>query len=903
MVAALSRLRATKDMRKMATDLADAYPESPELQFLAPDPLADVEAHLKAGKHFGTLKAEGFLYKLAENQALVARPLVDAMSYVAEAQGPLDVAVVAERLSDIAKGLIIGSRQAEAARIDLVCAAFKVPVSAAQPEAGVSLLGSKFASGVDRLRKDKKVLTGEGIAATGYQQRQSNRSQNRAQDGAGPRRTQWKRRHDGSPAWNNQNMAPNQQGSASAQAQRNSGGNNAAHNPQGTNFHSISDAVHKWVSLTSDEWILRAVAGYKIRFLSPPMRRRPPPPIPFSTADSILVDDLIHELLHKKAIRPISQEQVLFISNLFLVAKKGTEKRRPVINLKRLNEFIPDEKFKMEGWAEVKEAVFPRCFFARIDLKDAYLSVPMSEHSQPYLAFRWREQIYCWTRLPFGLKSSPRVFTKLLKPVVAKLRQEGIHLIVYLDDFLLIAESAAQVERQAQRACQLLEDLGYTVNAEKSCLTATQQVTFLGYVIDSVAMQLSVPQDKQQQIKSSVQHLLLADVVTLRALLRVLGQLNALTTIVRSVRYHCTPITEQVSLAARRTRDLDANIHLPEHTRDVLRWWLTHLEHVATGPVTPPIVSQEITTDSSLKGWGAWSGLRSTGGTWNRQDGELHINVLELKAIYLAVQTLAEGVTNTTLAIRTDNTTAMHCVNNFGSLRSPTINALARQLWAWALERNVFLKATYIPGVQNAVADALSRAVADDHSFSLNPAVFSRVMAEHGCFHVDLFADFSNYKIPTYVSWQKDPFAYAIDAFSVRWDAWPNLYAFPPFKLVDRCISYLDGFPDCELTLICPLWPTQAYFSRLLQRSIGYPMLLPTFTELLKDRSGESHPLLVSRRLQLVAWRLAPLACLNKRRSFWKTLLEHPPGAPTRVAGEAGTVGADGDLSLPLLRL
>ena len=106
-------------MRKMATDLADAYPESPELQFLAPDPLADVEAHLKTGKHFGTLKAEGFLFKLAENQALVARLLVDAMSYVAEAQGPLDVAVVAERLSDIAKGLIIGSRQAETARIDL----------------------------------------------------------------------------------------------------------------------------------------------------------------------------------------------------------------------------------------------------------------------------------------------------------------------------------------------------------------------------------------------------------------------------------------------------------------------------------------------------------------------------------------------------------------------------------------------------------------------------------------------------------------------------------------------------------------------------------------------------------------------------------------------------------------
>ena len=65
------------------------------------------------------------------------------------------------------------------------------------------------------------------------------------------------------------------------------------------------------------------------------------------------MDELITELLTEEAIRPIFPEQALFVSNLFLVAKKGTVKRRPVINLKRLNEYIPDQKFKMEGWMEV----------------------------------------------------------------------------------------------------------------------------------------------------------------------------------------------------------------------------------------------------------------------------------------------------------------------------------------------------------------------------------------------------------------------------------------------------------------------------------------------------------------------------------------------------------------------
>lgn len=163
---------------------------------------------------------------------------------------------------------------------------------------------------------------------------------------------------------------------------------------------------------------------------------------------------------------------------------------------------------------------------------------------------------------------------------------------------------------------------------------------------------------------------------------------------------------------------------------------------------------------------------------------------------------------------------------------------LARQLRAWALERNVFLKATHIPGSLNTVTDSLSRAVGDEHSYSLDSRVFQRIEAEHGRFEVDLFADFSNHKVPTYVSWLGDPFAYAVDAFSIQWDVWTELYAFPPFKFVDRCLSFLDEFPDCELSLICPFWPSQPCLPRLLQRCIRLPLLLPNFERLLTDRSG-----------------------------------------------------------------
>ena len=138
-------MRNAKDLRQTMTELSNAYPETAELDFLTPEPLADIEAHLKASRQFFPLKADGFLVRIAENLALIARPLSEALSCVAESPGSIDSSLIAEKLSDIAKGLMLGAHLTESARIDLICSAFKVPTSAAKPERGVSLLGSTFA--------------------------------------------------------------------------------------------------------------------------------------------------------------------------------------------------------------------------------------------------------------------------------------------------------------------------------------------------------------------------------------------------------------------------------------------------------------------------------------------------------------------------------------------------------------------------------------------------------------------------------------------------------------------------------------------------------------------------------------------------------------------------------------
>ena len=69
------------------------------------------------------------------------------------------------------------------------------------------------------------------------------------------------------------------------------------------------------------------------------------------------------------------------------------------------------------------------------------LHVPMHQAIWKYLRFVVNKKVYQFTCLPFGLATSPREFTKLLRPVVTLLRQQGVKLHVYLDYWLIRADT------------------------------------------------------------------------------------------------------------------------------------------------------------------------------------------------------------------------------------------------------------------------------------------------------------------------------------------------------------------------------------------------------------------------------------------------------------------------------
>ena len=132
-----------------------------------------------------------------------------------------------------------------------------------------------------------------------------------------------------------------------------------------------------WEKITQVPWVLQVVQGYQIEFMKPPVQLVPAR-MPSLTPTLETVLDQVQELLNKGAVHLVKQPVVTegFISSLFVVPKKDGG-NRPVVNLKPLNQYITYKHFKMEGIHMLRDLLKLGDWLVKIDLKDAYLTVPI----------------------------------------------------------------------------------------------------------------------------------------------------------------------------------------------------------------------------------------------------------------------------------------------------------------------------------------------------------------------------------------------------------------------------------------------------------------------------------------------------------------------------------------------
>ena len=279
-----------------------------------------------------------------------------------------------------------------------------------------------------------------------------------------------------------------------------------------------------WESINASSQVLNIISGYKIPFVKEPYQYHHPMTQANSDEERILIEEEINNLLAKDAIEEIPMSELYYSSSMFLVAKKSGVKR-PVLNLKPLNKFVPHQTFKMEGIHLLKDFLKPNYFMTKLDLSDAYYSIPIDKHSRRYLQFIFEGDIYQFKALVFGLNTAPRTFSKCMKPVVAFIRSKGILIIIHLDDILLAAQTYVC---QTNFVIDLLESLDFRINHEKSQLIPSQRIPFLGFVVDSTTMIIGLPLKKMVLIQSLAATLKeSSQPVTLRSLSRFIGMCTA----------------------------------------------------------------------------------------------------------------------------------------------------------------------------------------------------------------------------------------------------------------------------------------------------------------------------------------------------------------------------------------
>jgi hypothetical protein len=297
-------------------------------------------------------------------------------------------------------------------------------------------------------------------------------------------------------------------------------------------------------------------------------------------------------LLTKGAIIPVQFSPSRFYSSMFLVPKKGGS-FRPVIDLSQLNKFVINEHFQMENLLcatnYYKQIINPQDFLVKLDFKDAYLMVGVHPDSQPFLRFIWQDQVYQFQALPFGLNTAPRVFTKLLRPVVAFLRTRNIRLLIYLDDILLVASSPLILHQHTSVVINLLQDLGFLVNFEKSILTPTQILEFLGFIINTVTMRFYLPPEKIAKTYRLCKALMKANPAPLHPLSQLLGFLESCRPAVWLAPLHFrhlqSSLIEQVAL---NNGGYHGTVRLSGPARNELYCWIQNIHQVNGSPIRPP---------------------------------------------------------------------------------------------------------------------------------------------------------------------------------------------------------------------------------------------------------------------------------------------------------------------------
>ena len=335
------------------------------------------------------------------------------------------------------------------------------------------------------------------------------------------------------------------------------------------------------------------------------------------------------------------------------------------------------------------------------DITRAYYSVPITEEARAYLAFRHRGKLFAPTVLPFGSALAPFVFTRITRVVLRFNAVLGLRATNFFDDFLW-AFRPEEGPSTVELAKWLIAGTGWRTN-EKCEWTPAKRIRFLGFIVDSACMTLTVTPERLARAKEALRLLLRSPKVRRKEVESLVGQLASMRPAI-----HAATLWLRATYADVHAHEGEEVWDLCEDATSELMFWRKNLLTRPVGPIVALCATESWWLDGAEAAIGAHSRTRELSVPLPANLPGSSSTRRELFALEVALQNWAHLAPRRTIRVFFDSFAATRNLCNGGG---PVweLSLACRRIWAICQEHSITLAPTWIPREQNWRADALSK--------------------------------------------------------------------------------------------------------------------------------------------------------------------------------------------------
>ena len=434
-----------------------------------------------------------------------------------------------------------------------------------------------------------------------------------------------------------------------------------------------------------------------------------------SRTNATFVRKAIDDLLHKGAIE--ERVEAPKVVNPLTVATKGA-KARLVLDLRYINKYVHKQRCKIEGSETLAKFLPVSTHLFGFDLKAGYHHIQVNPLQWELLGFSYSDyrdntRYFVFKVLPFGLTSAGFIFTKVLRELTLRWRDQQIRILSFFDNGI---GAVSSMEQGVQHSIKVKSDLiaaAFIPNVNKCQWLPVPILEWLGLIHDLLQMKIFVTKRKLDNAIELLKEVLAESQVHVKHLAKVTGTLISMQGAYGDIIYLKS---KRLQMIIAESDDWDRMVTITEPARKELEFWLQYLPVNNGFPISAPIASGAVSySDASGVGLAAvitpYPDKQEivVHKEFNEQEKARSSTFRELMAVLHGLHCTKHLLRNQAIRWHTDAKNLIPIIRK-GSM-IPDLLEMALEVFEITKEYNICLSMSWLKRSLNQQADSYSRII------------------------------------------------------------------------------------------------------------------------------------------------------------------------------------------------